>query len=155
MNNLFADFSSSDLDVRHEAEYKLADLARADSTVIDVILQKMREGSTDTRWYLSRSLIKVGDTIIPRLIDEAKRETDSQMQKYYGAILASFGTKSAPYLIDLFSCENVQARGMAGAALERIGDPAISHLQDAAKSTDVTTKTCAILVLGKLGVFEY
>jgi len=153
MNDLFIGFTSPDLDVRHETEIRLSEMARNDSTLIDNILIELRRGNSDLRWYLSRTLIKVGDSIIPRIVEESKVESDFQVLKYFGAILAEFGKKSVPILIGLFSSKNESLRGMAGAALLKIGDEAIDDLKIAMKSDDETTRLCATLVLMKMGVF--
>jgi hypothetical protein len=44
---------------------------------------------------------------------------------------------------------------MAGAALEKIGEPALEPLLEAAKSDNQTVKICAGIVLMKLGVYSY
>jgi len=155
MNELFAAFSSPDLEVRHGAEVQIAVLIQNNPSIAKEVISGIRTGNSDTRWYLSRTLIKAGDMVIPLIIAESKREMDPVVQRYYGSILASFGEKSVPYLIDLFSSENALARGMAGAALEKIGDASLNPLLNATKSDDATVRSCAGIVLMKLGVYQY
>jgi len=155
MDELIDAFSSSNLDVRHDAEVQIAVLIQNTPSIAKDVISRLRTGNLDTRWYLSRALIKAGDIVIPLIIAESKIEKDPEVQRYFGAILASFGEKSVPYLIDLFSSDNALARGMAGAALEKIGESSLKPLLKAAKSDDATVRSCAGIVLMKLGVYQY
>ena len=155
MENLISDLSSPDLEVRHTAEVLLAEQARENPELIKKIVQKIREGDMNIRWYLSRSLIKTGETVIPVLIEESEKENDPTVQKYLGAILATFKEKAVAPLIGLFSSTNPLARGMAGAALEKIEEPALDALLKAAHSPEATVRACAGIVLMKIGVYQY
>jgi len=155
MNELFAAFSSPNLDVRHDAEVQIAVSIQNNPSIAKEVISRIRTENADTRWYLSRTLIKAGDIVIPLIINESRTEMDPIVQRYFGSILASFGEKSVPFLIDLFSSDNALARGMAGAALEKIGESSLEPLLKAAKSDDATVRSCAGIVLMKLGVYQY
>jgi len=155
VNELVEAFSSPNLDVRHDAEIQMAALIWDTPSMVNEIISCLRLGNSDTRWYLSRALIKGGDMVIPLIINESKTEKDPVVQRYFGSILVAFGEKSVPYLIDIFSSDNALARGMAGAALEKIGDSSLNPLLKAAKSEDATVRSCAGIVLMKLGVYQF
>lgn len=155
-DELFAGISSQDLDVRHTAVDKIAAAAKEEpDAVFEAALAALRTGDVNTRWYIGRALIKMGDWVIPRLTQAAATEIDLDVQKYFGAVLAAFGAKSVEPLIAVFASENPAARGMAGAALEKIGQPALDPLLAAARSENSTVRICAGIVLMKLGVYEY
>lgn len=155
MEQLFNALKAEILDERHAAVAEMASLARENPAVTQQIITALRESDMSGRWYLGRALLKTGPAVIPILISEAEKETDSAVLKYYGAVLASFGKASVTPLLSLFSSENAAARGMAGAALEKIGEPALDALLEAAKSENQTVKICAGIVLMKLGVYNY
>lgn len=155
MENLLRDLSSQDLDIRHKAEILIAERARGNPKIIQEIVRHIRGGDMNIRWYLSRSLIKAGDSVIPTLIEESEKETDATVQRYFGAVLATFKEKAVSPLISLFSSTNPLARGMAGAALEKIEQPALDALLEAAHSPDKTVQSCAGIVLMKLGVYKF
>ena len=155
MEELIKAVNAENLDDRHIAVSKMAELARESEEAAAKIISALRESDMSGRWYLGRALLKTGPSVIPVLIREAETETQADVQKYFGAVLASFGKESVAPLIGLFSSENAAARGMAGAALEKIGEPALDHLLEAAKSENQTVKICAGIVLMKLGVYSY
>lgn len=155
MEELLKAIKSENLDERHAAVSKMAERARENEEAVEEIISALRESDMSGRWYLGRALLKIGPSVIPVLIKEAETETEADVQKYFGAVLASFGKESVAPLVGLFSSENAAARGMAGAALEKIGEPALDSLLDAAKSENQTVKICAGLVLMKLGVYSY
>ena len=155
LRSLFADAASSDMAVRRTAECALTKLLVSEPSYIPDVLQEIRAGDVTSRWYLARALINAGDSVIPVLTAHSRGEEDINVQKYIGAVLASFGEKSVAPLISLFSAENPKARGMAAAALERIGQPALEGLLAAVKSENPMVRTCAGLVLQKGGVCRY
>lgn len=156
-----SDTASPEMEVRRAAEEVLAaEIVSSPGRIGDVI-EAIRTGDVTSRWYLSRALIKAGslmsgsDDLIAVLIEYAAGEEDSEVLRYTGAVLASFGEKAVHPLISLFSSENPKARGMAASALERIGQPALEELLAAAKSENPAVRICAGLVLQKGGVFNY
>ncbi|HJJ46903.1 MAG TPA: hypothetical protein O0X32_01400 [Methanocorpusculum sp.] len=155
MEDLINNLSSPNLDIRHKAEILIAEQIRENPEVIQIVIQKIRDGDMNIRWYLSRSLIIAGETVIPTLIAKSEKETDATVQRYLGAILATFKEKAVPSLISLFSSTNPLARGMAGAALEKIGQSAHDALLEAANSPNATVRSCAGIVLMKFGVYQY
>ena len=155
MEELLKAIKSENLDERHAAVSKMAERARENPNASADIISALRKSDMSGRWYLGRALLKIGPSVIPVLIKEAETETEADVQKYFGAVLASFGKESVAPLVGLFSSENAAARGMAGDALEKIGEPALDSLLDAAKSENQTVKICAGLVLMKLGVYSY
>ncbi|HJJ28622.1 MAG TPA: HEAT repeat domain-containing protein [Methanocorpusculum sp.] len=157
MKELFAALASADLDERHAAVEKIAAEARKNPSVrIPEINEALKAGPADLRWYLGRALIKIGEeTVTQYIIDFSENETDLEIQKYYGAVLAAFGEGAILTLIDLFESPNPTTRGMASAALVRIGAPAAPYLLDAAKSDNPLVKLCVGMTLQKIGVFDY
>ena len=148
--------SDADLDVRHAAVEKIAAAGRANpGQIVPVVIAELRSGTLDTRWYLGRSLVKMGPEITPLLLEYAEMEKNMDIQKYFGAVLASFGDTSVPALISLFSSSNPTARGMASAALERLEAWAVPALIEAALGDDPQVKLCAELTLTKLNIFDY
>jgi HEAT repeat protein len=153
---LIARLSAENLDQRHEAVMDLAALGKSDpDKVIPEIIAALKTGSLNLRWYLGRALIRIGPSVIPFLVAASEHETDMSVQKYYGAVFAVFGPEAVSTLVGLFSSKNPTTRGMAAAALEKIGDPSLPLLKEAAKSQDVTVKSCAILTLAKFQVYDY
>lgn len=148
--------SDTDLDVRHAAVEKIAAAGRTNpGQIVPVVIAELRSGTLDTRWYLGRSLVKMGPEITPLLLEYAEMEKNMDVQKYFGAVLASFGEISVPPLISLFSSSNPTARGMASAALERLEAKAVPALIEAALGDDPQVKLCAELTLTKLNIFDY
>ncbi|HJJ98908.1 MAG TPA: hypothetical protein O0X23_01680 [Methanocorpusculum sp.] len=148
--------SDADLDVRHAAVEKIAAVGRTDpGEVVPAVIAKLRSGTIDIRWYLGRSLVKMGPEITPLLLEYAKMEKNMDVQKYFGAVLASFGDVSVPPLISLFTSSNPTARGMASAALERLGPRAAPALIEVAFGDDPQVRPCAELTLTKLSIFDY
>ncbi|MDO5847389.1 MAG: HEAT repeat domain-containing protein [Methanocorpusculum sp.] len=156
-----SDAASPDMEVRRAAEDVLAAEIVSSPDRIGDVIEAIRMGDVTSRWYLSRALIKAGDImngsddLIVALIGHAAGEEDSEVLRYIGAVLASFGEKAVSPLISLFSLENPKARGMAASALERIGQPALEELLAAAKSDNPSVRICAGLVLQKGGVYKY
>ena len=155
MSDVFADVKSSDMAVRRNAEDELVKLIAADSSIIKTVLEEIRTGDVTSRWYLARALTRSGKLVIPILISHAETERDAVVQKYIGAVLASFKDAAVDPLVALFSSENPQARGMAASALERIGQPSLDALLKAAQSDNPTVRICAGLVLQKGGIYDY
>ena len=156
LNVYFNSLSDASLDVRHAAVEKIAAAGRADpGTVVPVVISELRSGTLDTRWYLGRSLVKMGPDIIPLILEYAEVEKNMDIQKYFGAVLASFGEIAVPPLVSLFSSSNPMARGMASAALERLEEKAVPALIEAALGDDPQVKLCAELTLTKLNIFDY
>lgn len=148
--------SDASLDVRHAAVEKIAAAGREKpGSVVPVVIAELRSGPLETRWYLGRSLVKMGPAITPILLEYAEMEQNMDIQKYFGAVLASFGETAIPSLISLFSSTNATARGMASAALERLEVKAVPALIEAALGDDPQVKLCAELTLTKLNVFDY
>lgn len=153
---VFARLSAEDLGQRHEAVQDLAVLGKSDpEKTIPEIIAALKTGSMNHRWYLGRALIRIGPSVIPLLVAASEEETDMAIQKYYGAVIAAFGEEAVPTLIGLFSSKNPTTRGMAAAALEKIGEPALPPLMEAAKSPDGTVKLCAALTLAKFQIYDY
>ena len=151
-----ASLSDASLDVRHAAVEEIAAAGRADTaSVVPVVVTALRDGTLDTRWYLGRSQVKMGPGIIPLILEYAQTEQNMDVQKYFGAVLASFGDEAVPVLISLFASDNPFARGMASAALERLEAKAVPALIEAALGEDPQIKLCAELTLTKLNVFDY
>ena len=157
MKTYFEALKSENLDERHAAVEKLAEEAKKNpSVVIPQINDALKAGDMNTRWYLGRALIKTGDDVVTQYIcDFSEAETDIEIQKYYGAVLAAFGEDSILTLINLFESPNPTTRGMASAALVRIGTPAAPYLLEAAKSENPVVKLCVGMTLQKIGVFDY
>ncbi len=154
--DVIARLSAEDLDQRHEAVMTLAGLRKEDpDKVVPEIIAALRTGSMNLRWYLGRALIRIGPSVIPFLVAASEKETDMAVQKYYGAVFAVFGPEAVSTLVGLFSSKNPTTRGMAAAALEKIGEASLPSLREAAKSSDVTVKSCAILTLAKFQVYDY
>ncbi len=153
---VFARLSAEDLDQRHEAVKDLAALGKSDpDTIIPAIIAVLKIGGMNLRWYLGRALIRIGPSVTPFLVAASEEETDMAVQKYYGAVFAAFGEETVPTLVGLFSSKNPTTRGMAAAALEKIGEPSLPSLVEAAKSPDGTVKLCAALTLAKFQIFDY
>ena len=156
-----ADTASPEMEVRRAAEEVLAAEIVSSPGRIGEVIEAIRTGDVTSRWYLSRALIKAGDLmsgsddLIAVLIEHAAGEEDSDVLRYIGAVLASFGEKAVRPLISLFASENAKARGMAASALDRIGQPALDELLAAAKSENPAVRVCAGLVLQKGGVYRY
>jgi len=156
ITGVLAALSDADLDVRHTAVEKIAVEGRENpGQIVPVVIAELRSGTLDTRWYLGRSLVKMGPEIIPLILEYAEVEKNMDVQKYFGAVLASFGEVSIPSLISLFSSTNPMARGMAAAALERLEAKAVPALIEAALGDDPQVKLCAELTLTKLNIFDY
>lgn len=148
--------SDADLDIRHAAVEKIAEVGRANpGEIVPVVIAELQSGTLDTRWYLGRSLVKMGPEITPFILEYAELEKNMDVQKYYGAVLASFGEVAVSPLISLFSSTNPMARGMAAAALERLEAKAVPALIEAALGDDPQVKLCAELTLTKLNIFDY
>ena len=155
MSDVFSDVKSSDMTVRRNAEDELVNMILQDSSIITTVLEEIRKGDVTSRWYLARALTKSGKPVIPVLISHAETEKDAVVQKYIGAVLASFKEAAVEPLVGLFSSENPLARGMAASALERIGQPSLDALLKAAQSDNPTVRICAGLVLQKGGIYDY
>ena len=148
--------TDADLKQRHEAVEELAELARNDpDPVVPKIIAALKEADLNVRWYLGRALIRVGPCVIPFLTAASEEETEMSVQKYYGAVFAAFGEEIVPTLIGLFASKNPTTRGMAAAALEKIGEPSLPSLMEAAKSPNGTVKLCAVLTLAKFQIYDY
>ncbi|HJJ50423.1 MAG TPA: hypothetical protein O0X01_02710 [Methanocorpusculum sp.] len=153
---IFDQLLAEDLDQRHKAVEELAARGKIDpDTVIPQIIAELKTGGMNIRWYLGRALIAIGPSVTPYLRAASEKEKDMGVQKYYGAIFAAFGEGSVPELIGMFSSENPTTRGMAAAALEKIGEPCIPSLTEAANCSDDIVKTCAALTLAKFQIFDY
>lgn len=153
---VIARLSAENLDQRHEAVMTLAALGKNDpGRVVPEIIAALKTGSMNLRWYLGRALIRIGPSVIPFLVAASENETDMAVQKYYGAVFAVFGPEAVSTLVGLFSSKNPTTRGMAAAALEKIGDASLPSLREAAKSQDAIVKSCAILTLAKFQVYDY
>lgn len=156
LNVYFRSLDDESLDVRHAAVEEIAAAGRANpGQVVPVVIAELRSGTLESRWYLGRSLVKMGSTITPLILEYAEMEKDMDVQKYFGAVLASFGEVSVSPLISLFSSTNPFARGMAAAALERLEAKAVPALIEAALGDDPQVKLCAELTLTKLNIFDY
>jgi len=151
MTDPFEEVKSESMQTRREAERKIAEMLVADKQILPKIIENIRTGDLNSRWYLARAIIRCGPDIIPGLIQQIEHETDSHILKYSGAVLAGFGEPAINPLIKLFSCDNAKLRGMAAAALERIGKPAVESLVMATESGDELTRQCASFILQKLG----
>lgn len=151
MSDPFEDVRSESMQTRREAETAIATMIAADHSILPTVLENIRTGDVNSRWYLARSIMRCGPSIIPELITQIKHETDSSILKYSGAVLATFGEPAVDQLIKLFSSDNAKLRGMAAAALERIGGPAVDALVRASESDDEITRQCASFVIQKLG----
>ncbi|HJJ36464.1 MAG TPA: HEAT repeat domain-containing protein [Methanocorpusculum sp.] len=151
MNDPFDDVKSADMATRRAAETAIAEMLAADHGILPVIIENIRSGDMNSRWYLSRAVVHEGPQLIPDLIAYARTETDGDVLKYLGAILASFGAPAIDPLIGLFASDNAKVRGMAAAALERIGEPAVEPLVAASRSADPMTRQCALFILQKYG----
>ncbi|HJJ88851.1 MAG TPA: hypothetical protein O0W81_01910 [Methanocorpusculum sp.] len=146
----------ADTDVRHASVEMIAAAGRINPEhVVPIVISELRSGTPDSRWYLGRSLIKMGPDIIPLLLEYANIEMNMDVLKYIGAIFSSFGEISIPSLISLFSSSNPYARGMASAALVRLENCSIPALITAALDDDPQVKLCAELTLMKLNIFDY
>ncbi|MDO5844720.1 MAG: HEAT repeat domain-containing protein [Methanocorpusculum sp.] len=151
-----SELKSEKLEDRHAAVDRIAALASSDlEKYVPEIVSLLKKSDTDTRWYLGRALIKLGKDVIPCLIKESEMETDMAVQKYFASILAYFGEDAAEPLVKLFESENATSRGMAAAALEKIGDGSVIYLMEAVQSDNKTVSVCAGIVLAKLGVYDY
>ncbi|HJJ54454.1 MAG TPA: HEAT repeat domain-containing protein [Methanocorpusculum sp.] len=151
MSDPFEDVKSESMQTRREAETKLAEMLIADHGLIPTVLENIRNGDLNSRWYLARALIKCGPELIPELIRLVEHEEDIMVLKYTGAVLAAFGEQAIQPLIGLFAADNAKLRGMAAAALERIGEPAVEALAIASETGDDQTRLCAQIILQKLG----
>lgn len=153
---LLSRLTDADLKLRHEAVEQLATLARNDpDPVVPEIIAALKEADLNVRWYLGRALIRAGSLVIPFLTAASEEETDMAVQKYYGAVFAAFGEESIPTLVGMFASENPTTRGMAAAALEKIGEPSVPALVEAAHSEDMIISACAKLTLGKFQIYDY
>ncbi|MDV0443181.1 hypothetical protein [Methanorbis rubei] len=156
LNACFCSLNDESLEVRHAAVDAIAEVGRAaPEKIVPIVIAEMPDATLDTRWYLGRSLVKMGPGIIPIILEYAEIEQNMDIQKYYGAVLSSFGEDAVPSLISLFSSTNPTARGMASAALERLEAKAVPALVGAANGRDQQVKLCAELTLAKLHIFEY
>lgn len=154
--DVFARLSAEDLNERHAAVQDLAALGKSDpDTIIPAIIAALKTGGLNLRWYLGRALIRIGPSVMPFLVAASQEETEMATQKYYGAVFAAFGEEAVPTLIGLFSSNNPTTRGMAAAALEKIGEPSLPPLMEAAKSPNGTVKLCAALTLAKFQIYDY
>lgn len=150
------ELKSENMDERNAAVDKIADSAKSDlENSVPEIVDMLKKADTNTRWYLGRALIKLGKDVIPFLIKESEKETDMTVQKYFASVLAYFGDDAAEPLVKLFESENATSRGMAAAALEKIGDGSVIYLMEAVQSDNKTVSVCAGIVLAKLGVYDY
>lgn len=153
---LFNRLKSESLDERHSAVDEIVKIAENNvEAEVPVIISELKKSDNDKKWYLGRALIKVGKSVIPLIISESLNESDMEIQKYYGAILASFGEDAVEPLVNLFACDNPTSRGMAAAALEKIGDPAVLALMEAVQSDNNNVRLCSGFVLVRLGVYDY
>ena len=159
MTNLsvyFSSLSDASLDVRHAAVEKIAAAGRADpGTVVPAVVSELRSGTLDTRWYLGRSLVKMGPDIIPLILEYAEVEKDMDIQKYFGAVLASFGEIAVSPLVSLFTSSNPMARGMASAVLERLAGKAGPGPDGGALGGGSQGELWAVRELTKLNIFDY
>lgn len=151
MSDPFEDVKSADMQTRRDAETRIAAMLAEDHALLAVIIENIRSGDMNSRWYLSRAVVHEGPGIIPELIGYARTEPEADVLKYLGAILASFGEPAVEPLIGLFACDDAKVRGMAAAALERIGEPAVAPLVAASETADPVTRQCALFILQKLG----
>jgi len=151
MSDPFEEVKSESMLIRRGAETKITEMLIADKEILPKIIENIRTGDVNSRWYLARAIIRYGPAIIPELVQLLEHETDSYVLKYSGAVLATFGEPAVKSLIKLFSCDNAKLRGMAAAALERIGGPAVESLVMATESGDELTRQCASFILQKLG----
>lgn len=152
----FTLLKSESLETRHLAVDKIADEGRRDPmNTAAIVVAELKSSPLETRWYLGRSLIKMGPGIIPTILESSALEPDMDVQKYFAAVLAVFGESVVPELITLFASENPACRGMAAAALEKIGEPAVEKLMEGSQSENRQVKLCCELTLSKLGIFEY
>lgn len=159
MTNLtecFKKLSSESLEERHFAVDKIAaEGKKYPENTASVVIEKLKDSPLEVRWYLGRSLIKMGPAIIPILLECSSLEENMDVQKYFAAVLTAFGDAAVPELIKLFASENPACRGMAAAALEKIGEPALPDLIKGANSENRQVKLCSEITLSKLGIFEY
>ena len=156
ISTVIGELSAENLDDRHAAVAKIAHLAETDQKlIIPQILVALKSADMNVRWYLGRALIKIGPAVMPYLVTSSEKETDMTIQKYYGAVFAAFGEEAIPTLVGLFASKNPTTRGMSAAALERIGEPSVPALVEAAHSEDMIISACAKLTLGKFQIYDY
>lgn len=156
LTKYFELLTSESLDERHKAVDKIAAEGKSNpENTASVVIAKLKTSPLETRWYLGRSLIKMGPSIIPTVLEYSSVEQSMDVQKYFAAVLIAFGEPVVPELFKLFESENPACRGMAAAALESIGEPAVPYLINGANSENRQVKLCSELTLSKLGVFEY
>ncbi len=155
MSNPFEDVKSVNMDIRRVAEVKITEMLKNDKSMIELVLENIRTGDVNSRWYLGRALMHAGPEIIPDLVEHAKTEEDTDVLKYIGAVLAALGELAIEPLISLFASENAKVRGMAGAALERLGEVAWESLFKAAESDNPLIHQCSQFVLQKAGVYQF
>ena len=155
ISEIIGELSAENLDDRHAAVAKIAHLAETDPELIPQIITALKSADMNVRWYLGRALIKIGPAVMPYLVAASEKETDMTIQKYYGAVFAAFGEEAIPTLVGLFASKNPTTRGMSAAALERIGEPSIPALVEAAHSDDMIISSCAKLTLGKFQIYDY
>ncbi|MDR0439288.1 MAG: hypothetical protein LBH02_03605 [Methanocalculaceae archaeon] len=143
------------LATRHAAVEEIATIGRANpKQIVHDVITELKSSTLDIRWYLGRSLVKMGPEIIPLILEHAEMEKDMDVQKYFSAILASFDEIAIPPLISLFLSTNPTARGMASMALEQLETKAIPALIEATHNDDPQVKLCAELTLMKLNIFD-
>lgn len=151
-----SELKSEDLDARHLAVDKIATEASLDlEKSVPALAALLKKSDTNTRWYVGRAFIKLGSAAIPYIIAESEKETDMVIQKYFASVLAYFGEEAAEPLVKLFESENPTSRGMAAAALEKIGEPSIIYLMETVSGDNKVASVCAGIVLAKLGVYDY
>jgi HEAT repeat protein len=156
LNVYFNSLSNKSLDIRHAAVEEIATAGRANPRqIVRDVIAELGSSTLDIRWYLGRALVKIGPDIIPLILEHAETEKNMDVQKYFGAILASFDEIAIPPLISLFSSTNQMARGMAAMALEQLDEKAIPALIEATLNDNPQIKLCAELTLMKLNIFDY
>jgi HEAT repeat protein len=156
LNVYFNSLGDKSLDTRHAAVEEIAAAGRANPRqIVHDVISELKSSTIDIRWYLGRALVKIGPEIIPLILEYAETEKNMDVQKYFGAILASFDEIAIPQLISLFSSNNQMARGMAAMALEQLDEKAIPALIEATLNDNPQIKLCAELTLMKLNIFDY
>ncbi|MDO9539339.1 MAG: HEAT repeat domain-containing protein [Methanocalculus sp.] len=137
-----------DLTARRSAEEALASCG---PSAIPEIVTALKEAKTTMRWYLARSIARMGLPAIQPTIDAIRSEDDPDVRRYLTGSLASIGEKAIPSLISSLADDDVGVRGAVALALLRIGDPALPALKKASEGDDPLLRTCAELVLFRMG----
>ncbi|MDR3101907.1 MAG: HEAT repeat domain-containing protein [Methanocalculaceae archaeon] len=152
----FRSLCDASLNVRHAAVEEIATVGRVyPGDVVPAVIAELIKATPDRCWYLGRSLVKMGAVIIPIMLKYAELEENMDVQKYFGAVLASFGDAAILPLISLFSSANPMTRGMVSAALVQLEATAVPALIRAAQDDDPQIKLCIELTLTKLHIFDY